>query len=79
MTAADPSLFELEDFGLRIEPTIAMREGKQAVYQCAQCGLVAVQTNLAPGPLAACPACGDTTWHRQQLPVAGLHPVEASA
>lgn len=58
--------------GLELEPTIAMRAGQQKVWQCAQCGLVAVQSSLAPGPMSACPACGHATWWRQQLPVAGL-------
>lgn len=58
--------------GLELEPTIAMRAGQQKVWQCAQCGLVAVQSSLAPGPLGECPACTHTTWWSQQLPVAGL-------
>jgi uncharacterized paraquat-inducible protein A len=58
--------------GLELEPTIAMRAGQQKVWQCAQCGLVAVQSSLAPGIMGACPACGHDTWWSQQLPVAGL-------
>ena len=58
--------------GLELEPTIAMKAGKQKVFQCTQCGLVAVQSNLAHGPLGNCPACGHTTWWAQQLPLAGL-------
>lgn len=58
--------------GLELEPTTAMRKGEQLIFQCAQCGLLAVQTNLAHGPLGNCPACGRSTWWRQQLPVAGL-------
>jgi hypothetical protein len=79
MTTLPPFLFELEDMGLRLEPTIAMRNGQQAVFQCANCGLVAVQTNLAPGPLGACPACGRGDWHQQELPVAGLRKIEVNA
>lgn len=62
--------------GLELEPTIAMRRGEQLVFQCAHCGLIAVQTNLAPGPLDGCPACGHGTWWEQTLPVAGLHDPE---
>ena len=59
--------------GLELEPTIAMRAGEQLIFQCAQCGLLAVQTNLAHGALGDCPACGHGTWWKQTLPVAGLH------
>lgn len=59
--------------GLELEPTLAMRAGKQLIFQCAQCGLVAVQSNLSPGPLGPCPACTHRTWWSQTLPVAGLH------
>lgn len=59
--------------GLELEPTIAMRRGEQLIFQCAQCGPLAVQTNLAHGPLSNCPACGHGDWWKQQLPVAGLH------
>ena len=59
--------------GLELEPTIAMRAGAQLIFQCAQCGLLAVQTNLAHGALGDCPACGHGTWWKQTLPVAGLH------
>ena len=62
--------------GLELEPTIAMRAGQQKVWQCAQCGLVAVQSSLAPGTMGACPACGHDTWWSQQLPVAGLRDPE---
>ncbi len=58
--------------GLELEATIAMRAGQQKVWQCAQCGLVAVQSSLAAGKMGACPACGHTTWWAQKLPVAGL-------
>lgn len=58
--------------GLELTPTTAMRDGRQRVWQCAQCGLVAVQSNLAAGEMGACPACRHTTWWRQQLPIAGL-------
>ena len=59
--------------GLDLEPTIAMRAGTQLIFQCAQCGLLAVQTNLAYGPLGECPACHHSTWWKQTLPVAGLN------
>lgn len=58
--------------GLELEPTPAMLNGEQRVFQCAQCGTVVVQSGLAPGPLDACPACHGTTWWHQTLPVAGL-------
>lgn len=57
--------------GLELEPTIAMRRGKQLVYQCAECGLLAIQTDLAPGPLGDCPACGRRSWWREEIPAAG--------
>jgi hypothetical protein len=78
-TPPPPALFDLGELGLRIEPTIAMRNGTQQVFQCRQCGLVAVQTNLAPGPLGPCPACGRGPWSLQLLPVAGLHEVRSEA
>lgn len=62
--------------GLELKPTIAMRAGQQKVWQCAQCGLVAVQSSLAPGTIGPCPACGNDTWWSQQLPVAGLRDPE---
>ena len=34
--------------GLDLAPTVAMKAGRQRVWQCAQCGLVAVQSDLAP-------------------------------
>ena len=58
--------------GLELEPTIAMKAGKQLIFQCAQCGLLAVQTNLVHGKLGHCSACGEGTWWKQSLPVAGL-------
>lgn len=64
--------------GLVIEPTIAMRRGEQLVFQCSECGLIAVQTDIAPGPLAACPACSSSSWWEQSLPVAGLNPMCAA-
>lgn len=59
--------------GLEIRPTVAMRQGKQLVWQCAACGLVAVQSGLAAGPMGDCPACSYSTWWKQRLPLAGLH------
>lgn len=58
--------------GLELESTIAMRAGRQLVWQCAECGLVAVQSSLAPGALGACPACGQPDWWQQDTPLAGL-------
>lgn len=58
---------------LDIEPTAAMLAGTQRVFQCAQCGTVVVQSDLAPGRLGTCPACQVShTWWEQELPVAGL-------
>lgn len=59
---------------LEVEPTPAMRKGRQSVFQCAWCGCVVVQPQPADHPLAACPSCQhpDRTWWAQQLPVAGL-------
>lgn len=59
--------------GLHLEPTIAMCRGDQLIWQCAECGLLAVQTNLAPGRLAQCPACAGARWWKQDLPVGGLN------
>ena len=69
------ALFSLEDFGLRVEPTQAMREGTQVVDQCAYCGAVVVwHRGLYRAKLGQCPAC-DTQqgWWGQKLPVAGIH------
>ena len=69
------ALFSLEDFGLRVEPTQAMREGTQVVDQCAWCGAVVVwHRGLYRAKLGQCPAC-DTQqgWWGQKLPVAGIH------
>lgn len=59
--------------GLEVHPTPAMLKGEQLVHQCSWCGLVAVQSSLADGPLKACPACGTERWWGQTLPLAGLH------
>ena len=69
------ALFSLEDFGLRVEPTQAMRDGTQVVDQCAYCGAVVVwHRGLYRAKLGQCPAC-DTQqgWWGQKLPVAGIH------
>ncbi|MFA5898116.1 MAG: hypothetical protein WC829_03270 [Hyphomicrobium sp.] len=67
------NLFELEDFGLIVDPTEAMRSGEQKVSQCAWCGCVVVWGVLAGFPqLGACSACGRADWVRQQLPLAGI-------
>lgn len=61
---------------LEFEPTIAMREGRQLVFQCSECGCVVVQTEspgVQLGSLGACPSCRqDAPWWGQALPVAGL-------
>lgn len=41
--------------GLDLAPTVAMKAGRQRVWQCLQCGLVAVQSDLAPGAMGECP------------------------
>ena len=67
------TLFELEDFGLTIDPTEAMRSGEQKVSQCAYCGCVVVWGIHARVPqLGACAACGRADWLGQQLPIAGI-------
>lgn len=58
--------------GLDFAPTVAMKAGRQRVWQCARCGLVAVQSDLAPGAMGECPACRHGEWWEQALPVAGL-------
>lgn len=65
---------EQQLLGLDLEPTIAMRNGEQLVFQCADCGTVVVQSSLASGRLGTCPACRHypTTWRKQELPIAGL-------
>jgi len=70
------ALFELEDFGLRIEPTDAMRAGHQVAHQCAWCGaLVVWLDDVYRDQLGTCPACGRSAagWWKQNLPVAGVH------
>jgi hypothetical protein len=69
---------------VRLEPTIAMREGDSRVDQCAWCGLLACHETaqglartaaLRRGAkrtrarLGACPACGRTEWWPQDMPV----------
>ena len=63
--------WQLPLLGLHLEPTLAMRAGEQLVFQCSQCGLLAIQTDLAPGPLSDCPACGRRGWWREEIPPAG--------
>lgn len=72
----DDALFDIEDFGLRIEPTAAMRAGHQVAHQCAWCGaLVVWLRDLYRSELGACPACDRSRagWWQQSLPVAGVH------
>lgn len=71
MSDSGPPPFQPLLLGLELSPTIAMRRGDQLVYQCAECGLLAVQTNLAPGPLGDCPACAHRGWWQQHIPTAG--------
>lgn len=58
--------------GLELEPTPAMLAGRQSVFQCAWCGTVVVQPRPSSASLGPCPACAQTTWWEQALPVAGL-------
>lgn len=68
---------------LEIEPTIAMRRGEQAVFQCSWCGCVVVQPaspSARLGNLGDCPSCHQSVdWLRQALPLAGLRVREAAA
>jgi hypothetical protein len=74
------STFQPPLLGLEVSPTIAMRRGEQAVFQCSECGSVVVQSSLANGALGPCPACRrDCGWWRQQLPVAGLRERKGAA
>ncbi len=57
--------------GLELTPTVAMRRGHQQVYQCSECGLLAIQSSIAPGPLGKCPACPGRSWWRQEIPERG--------
>lgn len=69
------ALFDLEDVGLEITPTIAMQRGEQVVHQCAWCGAVVVwhQGGFRTA-LKDCPACDrNQGWWEQRLPVAGLN------
>lgn len=69
------ALFDLEDFGLRIEPTAAMRAGHQVVHQHSWCGATVVWlAGVWRDDLGTCPACGrNDAWWPQKLPVAGVH------
>ena len=50
-----------------LDPTNAMLAGESVVDQCSWCGTLV--EHEAQIPLNACPACGDTKWWRQALPV----------
>lgn len=67
---------------LELEPTTAMREGKQLVFQCSWCGCVVVQTDTPTvrlGSLGDCPSCRQAApWWGQALPLAGLRKVDVS-
>ncbi len=60
--------------GLGLEPTPAMRDGRQRVFQCLACGtIVVVPDGRRPGRERPCSACSRALgWTEQQLPVAGL-------
>lgn len=82
---AEQLAFDLEALGLRLEPTIAMRAGKQEVYQHSYCGTVVVKSSLgARDRLGLCPACdpehaGDEWWYQRisETGLAGLYLVPA--
>ncbi len=58
--------------GLELTPTLAVEgRGTQRVWQCSQCGLLAIQTDLAPGAIGRCPACEGEGWWRQEIPLRG--------
>lgn len=60
---------------LTVVPTAAMKDGRQVVFQCAQCATVIVRSGLAStGDLGTCPACKhpSAAWWKQSLPIAGL-------
>lgn len=67
--------FDLAALGLRLEPTIAMRNGEQQVFQHSWCGTVVIRSGLDyAGPLGDCPSCkrpGDPWW-QQEIGVDGL-------
>lgn len=58
---------------LELRPTVAMKNGKQLVWQCSFCGLLAIQTDIAPGALDRCPACDGEHWWQQKIPPQGGH------
>jgi hypothetical protein len=59
--------------GLALEPTPAMRDGRDRVTQCAECGLLAYVPDCAhyraTTKLGACPRCSRSKWWPQRLPV----------
>lgn len=67
----------LQQLSLEIDPTPAMLDGTQTVWQCTWCGCVVVLTSLAKVKRPRqCPGHDETgTWTRQALPVAGLRPL----
>lgn len=68
---SDSRPFQPPLLGLELTPTIAMRDGRQRVFQCATCGLLAIQTDLAPGAIGRCPACDGKDWWHEQVPSRG--------
>lgn len=62
---------------LTLDPTPAMRRGKQTVWQCSWCGCIVVTDSGKPGacPSGHCahrPKRAPTSWWEQILPVAGI-------
>lgn len=77
--------FDLPGLGLILQPTIAMRNGEQEVFQHSWCGTVVVRSNLAhAGALGPCPSCtrpSDPWWQQEIRPegFSGLHLLSAGA
>lgn len=68
---ADARPFQPSLLGLEFMPTVAMERGEQRVWQCTMCGLIAIQTDLAPGAIGQCPACDGKDWWRESIPPRG--------
>lgn len=58
---------------LQLVPTVAWRDGRARVVQCAHCGLLAAVPDCGElrhdAPLGACPRCGRMAWWEQDVPV----------
>ena len=66
--------------GWDLRPTPAMLDGRQTMWQCAWCGLVAIVPTAIDGtrrPLNGkpCPACDTPEWWHQDPPLAGWRKV----